>query len=99
MRLRYAREMNMKIKNFFLAVLVCTGAMWSLVTGNALAEPGCAASAFTLRLACEFDLRDDFYTVGTLSRSIPIRGSGSSWSYLRQPPSTTSTTLSRLPGA
>ena len=28
----------------------------------AAAEPGCAASANTQRLACEFDLRDDFYT-------------------------------------
>ena len=26
------------------------------------AEPGCAASANTQRLACEFDLRDDFFT-------------------------------------
>ena len=52
----------MKTKKFFLATIVCTGAMWSLVTGNALAEPGCAASALSLRLACEFDLRDDFYT-------------------------------------
>ncbi len=26
------------------------------------AEPGCAASAQTQRLACQFDLRDDFYT-------------------------------------
>ena len=52
----------MKIKNIYLAVLVCTGAMWSLVTGNALAEPGCAASAHTQSLACEYDLRDDFFT-------------------------------------
>ncbi len=61
-RLRYAREMNMKIKNIYLAVLVCTGAMWSLVTGNALAEAGCTASAHTQSLACEYDLRDDFFT-------------------------------------
>ena len=28
----------------------------------ALADPGCANSAHTQRLACEFDLRDDFFT-------------------------------------
>jgi len=30
--------------------------------GTAVAEPGCSASAHTQRLACEFDLRDDYFT-------------------------------------
>ncbi len=34
-----------------------------VICGHATAaEPGCAASANTQRLACEFDLRDDFFT-------------------------------------
>ncbi len=52
----------MKIKKYFLAVCICTGVMWSFVGDYALAESGCAASAHTQRLACEFDLRDDFFT-------------------------------------
>jgi len=53
----------MKIKNYFLAVCVCAGGVWSLVSDDALADPGCANSAHTQRLACEFDLRDDFFTL------------------------------------
>lgn len=33
-----------------------------MISGDSFAEPGCSASAHTQRLACEFDLRDDFYT-------------------------------------
>ncbi|MCH8335139.1 MAG: hypothetical protein IIC61_04510 [Proteobacteria bacterium] len=52
----------MKIKNYFLAACVCAGCAWSLMGDYALADPGCANSAHTQRLACEFDLRDDFFT-------------------------------------
>ena len=45
-------------------ILSGTACIWaSFAFGAALAaEPGCAASAATQRLACEFDLRDDFFT-------------------------------------
>ena len=52
----------MKIKNYFMAACICAGGMWSFHGDYAFAEPGCAASALSLRLACEFDLRDDFFT-------------------------------------
>ena len=35
---------------------------WLLFPGDSLAEPGCSASAHTQRLACEYDLRDDYFT-------------------------------------
>ncbi len=59
---RHARETQMKIKNHVLAVCICTGGMWVLMSEYAAAEPGCAASAHTQRLACEYDLQDDFHT-------------------------------------
>jgi hypothetical protein len=40
--------------------LACVPLMLLALPGNA--EPGCAASAQVQRLACEFDLRDDFFT-------------------------------------
>ena len=52
----------MKTKKFYLAACLCVGGTWLLTGGDALAETGCAASAHTQRLACEFDLRDDFFT-------------------------------------
>ena len=52
----------MKIKNHVLAACICAGGMWTLMSDYAAAEPSCVASAHTQRLACEFDLRDDFYT-------------------------------------
>ena len=52
----------MKIRIGLLAACLCAGGMWSLTGDLALAEAGCAASAHTQRLACEFDLRDDFFT-------------------------------------
>lgn len=53
----------MKLKNSFLVACFCAGGMWSLTETQALAEPGCAASAHTQRIACEYDLQDDFFTV------------------------------------
>ena len=53
----------MKMKNYYLAACFCAGGMWSLMGTPVLAEPGCAASAHTQRLACEYDLQDDFFTV------------------------------------
>lgn len=50
----------MKIKKYVVAVCVCT--VWALGSEFAAAEPGCGSSAHTQRLACEYDLRDDFYT-------------------------------------
>ncbi len=52
----------MKIRNHVLAVCICAGGMWVFMSEYAAAEPGCAASAHTQRLACEYDLQDDFYT-------------------------------------
>lgn len=40
---------------------VCLSFVLSATVANA-AEPGCAVSAQTQRLACEFDLRDDYFT-------------------------------------
>ena len=47
-----------------LRVIALSTIYMSLIVmcGHALAEPGCAASAQTQRLACEFDLRDNFFT-------------------------------------
>jgi len=42
---------------------VVAGLYLLFLSGTLLAEPGCSASAHTQRLACEFDLRDDFYTL------------------------------------
>ena len=36
------------------------------MSGISIAEPGCSASAHIQRLACEYDLRDDFYTSNAL---------------------------------
>jgi len=52
----------MKLKNCVLTVAIATGGIIILASGALVAEPGCAASAQTQRLACEFDLRDDFFT-------------------------------------
>ena len=53
----------MKTKKYFLAACFCVGGVWFLTGAPVLAEPGCAASAHTQRLACEYDLQDDFFTV------------------------------------
>ena len=53
----------MKTKKYFLVACFCAGGMWFLTGAPVLAEPGCAASAHTQRLACEYDLQDDFFTV------------------------------------
>ena len=42
--------------------LVLAGFFLLFLSGSLLAEPGCSASAGVQRLACEFDLRDDFFT-------------------------------------
>jgi hypothetical protein len=62
--MRIAREIKMKIKtrNHYLAACIYAWGLCLLTGGPVLAEPGCAASAHTQRLACEFDLRDDFFT-------------------------------------
>lgn len=62
--MRIAREINMKnrTRNYILAVCACACGMCAFMGDTALAEAGCAASAQTQRLACEFDLRDDFFT-------------------------------------
>lgn len=54
----------MNEKNSLRAVALATIYIALIVMcGHAAAgEPGCAASAITQRLACQFDLRDDFYT-------------------------------------
>lgn len=44
------------------AALVLAGCLPLLAGGISYAEPACSASAGLQRLACEFDLRDDFYT-------------------------------------
>lgn len=54
--------MSIKIGNRILAAIVCAGVTCLLAGQRALAEPGCAASAHTQRLACEYDLRDDYFT-------------------------------------
>ena len=59
-RSHHAREIKMKIKKHVVAVCVCT--VWALGSEFAAAEPGCASSAHTQCLACEYDLRDDFYS-------------------------------------
>ena len=52
----------MKNSIHFLAVSFCAAGLGAIASQNATAEPGCANSAHTQRLACDFDLRDDFYT-------------------------------------
>lgn len=54
--------MKTKIGNHILTAFVCAGGILSLTGSQALAEASCSASAHTQRLACEFDLRDDFFT-------------------------------------
>ncbi len=39
------------------------GIVLLITCGTSFAEPGCSASAHIQRLACEFDLRDDFFTM------------------------------------
>lgn len=41
---------------------IAAGILLLLMSGISIAEPGCSASAHIQRLACEYDLRDDFYT-------------------------------------
>lgn len=36
--------------------------VWLLLPGDALGEPGCGTSAHLQRLACEYDLRDEYFT-------------------------------------
>ena len=57
-----AVEFVMKMNNCVVHVALAAGGIFFLISGQAFAEPGCAASAHTQRLACEFDLRDDFFT-------------------------------------
>lgn len=56
--------------------VVMAGLYLLFLSGTLLAEPGCSASAKTQRLACEFDLRDDFYTANArcLDSSNPDAG-------------------------
>lgn len=42
--------------------LVMAGSYLLFLSCSVLAEPGCSASAGVQRLACEYDLRDDFFT-------------------------------------
>ena len=52
----------MKLKDCKMPAVLAAGGIFFLASGQVIAEPGCAASAHTQRLACEFDLRDDFFT-------------------------------------
>ena len=52
----------MKFTRYTWPVAVFAGAIFLLQGGGANAQAGCTASAHNQRLACEFDLRDDFYT-------------------------------------
>lgn len=52
----------MKTTNRALTVCIFAVGAWAVGSEFATAEPGCAASAHTQRLACEYDLRDDFFT-------------------------------------
>jgi len=45
-----------------LAVATSAVGLLLVMSGSVVAEPSCSASAHTQRLACEFDLRDDFFT-------------------------------------
>lgn len=54
---------KMRIDNSTTMTVVAAGLFLFALSSNAFAEAGCSASAQTQRLACEFDLRDDFYTV------------------------------------
>lgn len=42
---------------------IVAGTILLLQGGTVIAQAGCSVSAHTQRLACEYDLRDDFYTV------------------------------------
>ena len=44
------------------APLIAAGIFLSVMSGYSYAEPGCSVSAHTQRLACEYDLRDDYFT-------------------------------------
>ena len=57
-----AVESVMKLNDYVLFVAIATSGISFLASDPLFAEPGCAASAHTQRLACEFDLRDDFFT-------------------------------------
>lgn len=52
----------MKRPIFSQWLAIVAAATFSLAIAPALAQTGCSVSAKTQRLACEFDLRDDFYT-------------------------------------
>jgi len=45
-----------------LAVATSAVGLLLVMSDSVVAEPSCSASAHTQRLACEFDLRDDFFT-------------------------------------
>ena len=45
-----------------LSVATSAVGLLLVISGSVVAEPSCSASAHTQRLACEFDLRDDFFT-------------------------------------
>jgi hypothetical protein len=53
----------MKEKPIRIALAASLGCILLTMGGGAFAEPGCAASAHIQRLSCEFNLRDDFFTV------------------------------------
>lgn len=53
----------MKSTRYAWLPAIVTGAILLLQGGAANAQAGCSVSAHTQRLACEYDLRDDFYTV------------------------------------
>ena len=45
-----------------LAVATSAVGLLLVMSGSVVAQPSCSASEHTQRLACEFDLRDDFFT-------------------------------------
>ena len=58
--IRMERVMNPR--KIQLAVATSAIGLLLVMSGSVVAEPSCSASAHTQRLACEFDLRDDFFT-------------------------------------
>lgn len=52
----------MKLTDYIVVVVTAAAAFLLFYSNNASAQPSCAAGAHTQRLACEFDLRDDFFT-------------------------------------
>ncbi|MDX1404152.1 MAG: hypothetical protein R3192_06430 [Woeseiaceae bacterium] len=54
--------MNTKSGESTLPVCALVLAVWLIAGNPSFAEASCSASAHTQRLACEFDLRDDFFT-------------------------------------